>query len=245
MQAISLGRLVSTTTEQPVIVGRTKCFGLVSYRAAWRFTWRAWICFVLCLAVLVGAILLGANRFLAVNQPLHGDVLVVEGWLPAYGMKKVAEEYLLGNYDYVLVVRALYDPLDRPGQGLPKLDYLGDRLIKHGVPADKIHVMNIQAPQRHRTYHSAMAAKAWIEENSNTCSRIDVASLGPHARRSRLMFEKAFGHDTRVGIIAVQDRMYNPQDWWRSSEGTREVVGEGIAYVYARLLFSPPSNAKN
>ena len=63
--------------------------------------------------------------------------------------------------------------------------------------------------------------------------------MGPHARRSRLLFEKAFGRDTRVGIIALEDRDYDPAHWWKSSQGVRTVTDELIAYGYARLLFHP------
>ena len=42
-----------------------------------------------------------------------------------------------------------------------------------------------------------------------------------------------------VGIIAAPNPDYNPAQWWHYSEGVREVVGESIAYVYARLFFYP------
>ncbi|MGA2556129.1 MAG: hypothetical protein ABSG04_07630, partial [Verrucomicrobiota bacterium] len=60
-----------------------------------------------------------------------------------------------------------------------------------------------------------------------------------HARRSRLLFQKACGDDTKVGVIALDDVGYDPTHWWRTSEGVREVVGEGIAYLYARIVFHP------
>jgi len=66
-------------------------------------------------------------------------------------------------------------------------------------------------------------------------------TLGPHARRSRLLFQKAFGKEVKVGVISVEDRDYDPAHWWRSSEGVREVLGEAIAYFYAKFFFSPSS----
>jgi hypothetical protein len=32
---------------------------------------------------------------------------------------------------------------------------------------------------------------------------------------------------------------YDPGHWWRSSDGFREVIGEVIAYFYARSCFLP------
>jgi hypothetical protein len=55
------------------------------------------------------------------------------------------------------------------------------------------------------------------------------------------MYEKVFGDKVRIGIIAMPDRLYNPAHWWRTSEGVRDVLGETIAYLYARLLFRAPA----
>ena len=30
---------------------------------------------------------------------------------------------------------------------------------------------------------------------------------------------------------------YDPKDWWRYSDGVREVIGESIAYIYANSYF--------
>ena len=73
----------------------------------------------------------------------------------------------------------------------------------------------------------------------NGRSFLDLATLGPHARRSRLLYEKAFGPQVKIGIVALVNREYDPAHWWRTSEGVREVIGEGIAYMYARFLFWP------
>jgi len=38
----------------------------------------------------------------------------------------------------------------------------------------------------------------------------------------------------------MAEKGYDPARWWRSSEGVREVLFEGFAYVYAKCLFWPP-----
>ena len=55
----------------------------------------------------------------------------------------------------------------------------------------------------------------------------------------RLLFQKALGDGIKVGIIAVPNPDYDPKYWWRYSDGVREVIGESIAYIYARLFFWP------
>ena len=68
---------------------------------------------------------------------------------------------------------------------------------------------------------------------------INVVTEDVHARRTRLLFQEALGPDVKVGIIAVPSPEYEARHWWRYSEGVREVIGESIAYVYARFLFWP------
>jgi hypothetical protein len=55
----------------------------------------------------------------------------------------------------------------------------------------------------------------------------------------REVFEKALGPGVRVGVHAAPDPRFDLAHWWRSSEGVRSVLGETIAYVYARLFFDP------
>jgi len=72
----------------------------------------------------------------------------------------------------------------------------------------------------------------------------DVVTQDAHARRTRLLFQKAFGNGVSVGIISIPNPDYDAKRWWRYSEGVREVIGEGIAYIYARFFFYRSEPAK-
>ena len=67
-------------------------------------------------------------------------------------------------------------------------------------------------------------------------SSINVLTEGAHARRTRLLYQKAFGKNVAVGVVAISNPNYDPTQWWRYSDGVREVIGESIAYVYARFF---------
>ena len=69
---------------------------------------------------------------------------------------------------------------------------------------------------------------------------VNVVTEGPHARRSRLLFEKAFGKDVQVGVMSIPSPNYDHKHWWRTSEGVRTMISEVLAYGYARLLFRAP-----
>jgi uncharacterized SAM-binding protein YcdF (DUF218 family) len=74
-------------------------------------------------------------------------------------------------------------------------------------------------------------------------SGINVVTEDVHARRTRLLFQKALGKNVRVGIIAVANADYPANEWWHYSQGLKTVVSEFAAYLYVRFLFFPSAPA--
>ncbi len=114
-----------------------------------------------------------------------------------------------------------------------------ESLEKFVVPDDLVQMVPSRVFARERTYSSAVALRDWFREHNTPVHSINVLTEGPHARRTRLLYQKAFGKNMAVGVIAVSNPDYNPKDWWRYSDGVREVIGESIAYIYARFFFYP------
>ena len=50
-----------------------------------------------------------------------------------------------------------------------------------------IQIVYFKAAEQDRTYHSALAFKQWLAEHGQSPASFDVVTLGPHARRSRLL----------------------------------------------------------
>ena len=70
-------------------------------------------------------------------------------------------------------------------------------------------------------------------------TNIHLVTTGPHGRRSRLLFQRALGKDYEVGITCLEDSGYEPDHWYAYSQGVRKVIGELIAYTYAKFQFLP------
>lgn len=207
----------------------------VRRREVWTLTWPARL---LLLAVVLGGALLfarGAGDFLAVTAPAGGDYLVVEGWMPAYTYRAAAELWKTGRYRRVVAVRAVPDDAV-PGPDAAEYSSMGG-LIRAGIPREAIVEATGTGVQQDRTFHSAMKVRQWLAAQNISAARLDVLTMGPHARRSRLLFRKALGEGFEVGVIAVADRRFDSAHWWRTSEGVRSVLGEFIAYLYARFFF--------
>jgi hypothetical protein len=83
----------------------------------------------------------------------------------------------------------------------------------------------------------------WLRQSDAPITSLDVVTLAAHTRRSRLLYQKAFGDEVNVAAIALEDRTYDPVHWWRSSAGIREIPFEALAYLYVRLLFEPEQEA--
>ncbi len=220
-------------------VPRQAWLGCFRRKECWAPTRRG---FFLLLSLLVGlgiAGLLGIHPFLAPTQSIAKGILVVEGWGPDYAMKSSVEEFNRGQYSKLYVTGG---PLE---WGAPLSEYksyaeLGAAILtKMGLNTNQVEPVPAPLVQQDRTYNSALALKKRLDESRISHPTINLISIGPHARRSRLLFEKAFGKGTAIGIIALQPRDYNPRRWWRSSQGVRTVLSETIAYAYVRILFRP------
>ena len=216
---------------------------ILTRRECWTLTWKARIVGLLGLATLAWLAVWRAEPFLAVDRPVSGQLLVIEGWTPPYTVHQAAAIFRERNYRRILVVRAPYEVSGLPDSHPFYGDYVAPLLKRYGVPETAVESLLCPVSKRDRTYHSAMMVRDWLARQVEPTSTMDVATLGVHARRSRLMYQKALGNMTKVGVIALEDSAYDRHHWWRSSEGVRESLGEGIAYFYARLFFRPAQAA--
>jgi uncharacterized SAM-binding protein YcdF (DUF218 family) len=214
-------------------------WGLLRRRLCLLPTLRGWLLLLIPSAALLILGFRNVNAFLAVNDPVPAGVLVVEGWSPDYALETARLEVKRNPYYKLYVVGG---PLE---QGAPLSEYktsaeLGAAiLLRMGMSNNTVQAVPAAYVRQDRTYAAAVALQSWLRQHSAIPKDMNLISVGAHARRSRLLFEKAFGSGTRVGIIAVEDRSYDPSHWWKSSQGVRAVVDEMIAYCYARFLFFP------
>ena len=213
--------------------------GLLVRKPCWTLSLKGKLLVLAMTCVLVLGVVRFIYPFLAVTDPVPADVLIIEGWIPPGTMRQAAAEFHLGPYHRLLLLRPIVDIPDKYASGRYTGDYMANLLIEAGVPQDEETTLFPVVAQKDRTYHSALAARQWLAEHDMEVKSLDVATLGPHARRSRLLYEQAFGAHVKIGIIALSNFEYDPDHWWRSSEGVREVLGEIIAYAYAKCLFWP------
>jgi uncharacterized SAM-binding protein YcdF (DUF218 family) len=201
-------------------------------------TWRLWAVLGV-LAALALLALRGSPQFLSVTAPVEAAVLVVEGWLPDHALVEARNEF--ESHDYELIVTT-GGPLDEGAMFSSYRTYAelaAAALLELGMDPTQVKVAPAPSSRRNRTYAAAIGLKRWLDENRPGTREVNVVSRGAHARRSRLMYQRALGEDCRVGIIAAADRDYPADKWWRYSAGLKRVVTEALAYAHAKLLFDP------
>jgi hypothetical protein len=77
-------------------------------------------------------------------------------------------------------------------------------LKERGVPDTALTAVPAGPASRDRTYSNAVALREWVRRSGLRLEALDLVSQGPHARRSRLLYQLALGPQVRVGIFATQ-----------------------------------------
>lgn len=217
-----------------------RCWGLLTYRPRWGLSVRGAVLAALLLAAGVAAGLRWSYPFFAITDRAPAELLVVEGWINDHCIRAAAAEYRSGGYTRVFTTGG---PVE--GMGGYVNDYStaasigATRLCEAGVPADQVQMVPSRTRERDRTFSSAVALREWFRAQGIAPRAINVVTADVHARRTRLLFQLAFGSEVRVGVVAIPAIDYDARHWWRYSDGVRDLLGECIAYAYASLYFSP------
>lgn len=180
------------------------------------------------------------HPFLSPHKPAAGaKILVVDAWLSDKELDEAVEVFRAGNYSRVFVPGS---PLER-SLFFPGMKGSGEVtavvLVYKGIPYDKVTPLFVKPVQKDRTYQAALKTRNWLNENNISPSAINLFTSSAHARRSWMLYRKAFENDREVGIISARPVCYNAKRWWKSSNGFRSVADETIAYIYALLFFHP------
>ena len=213
--------------------------GLIDRKKRWSLTIRGWIILFCGAVIIITLTTTSIYPFLALNQAVPADILVVEGWLPDYALEKAIEEFKKRNYRTIVTIGTPIETGFHISKFKTYAELAATTLKRLGINEELIAVVPASRAKKDRTYASAMALKYWLLKSGLSPNALNVYSIGPHARRSRLLFIKAFGKGIEIGVLNADSLEYDPQNWWKTSNGVRTVMSEIIAYCYARFFFYP------
>lgn len=214
---------------------------LFKRREIWLPTFWGW---GLVLIVIAGATLLAGRLiypFLAVTDPVNARVLVIEGWMAPDELDQAVNQYRKSRYATVITtggpVTASLDRLSFPSYAGLARDYL----ISRGLPADIVTAVPAPKSAQDRTYLSAVMVRNWLIQTGGMVEALDLYSAGVHTRRSRALYDMAFGSDMRIGVFAAKPADYDPEAWWTTSAGAKTVLTEFISWGWTAVFFHRPS----
>jgi len=196
----------------------------------------AWLCAIAFLFTLIGAWWLEADNFLSCTRRVPADVIVVEGWIGVRGIQAAAREFERGGYRYIVTTSG--STSNRWGdERWNYAESAKEELLRDGINPAQIVVALPRETASHRTFESARAVDLSLRTRGIFAKNVTVFTLGPHARRSCLIFEKVLGDHSNIGVISWKPIADQSGRWWKSSERSEDIAKETIGFLY-ELLFN-------
>ena len=182
---------------------------------------------------ILACFVLNIHPFLSAESRVEGEFLVIEGWVPDYAIQQAVSEFKAHPYKRIITT----------GEPLAKGFFLAEyktfaqvgaaTLEKLGMTSNQVVAVPSTYTRRGRTAASALAVRTWFEEQRIEPRAINIITIGPHSRRSRLIYGRVLGSSVRVGVIPIESAEYDSRRWWQYSAGLRAVIGETAAYLNA------------
>lgn len=195
-------------------------------------TWRLWFVLLSAAAIAGWLLIPRLHGWLAVVDPVpDAPYVIVEGWVPEYVLEQVMEDTDTPAVKRIFTTGV---PLDH-GTFLTEFrDYAhlsALTMAKMGIDPQRICAAPAQEVKLERTRAMAAALKVVLDgENIPAADRrINLYTLGTHARRSRRIFQETLGPGWEVGVIAIPSRDYDAAQWYKQSAGAKTVINELIA----------------
>lgn len=199
-------------------------------------TWTGSLCIFSILFIVAAAWINYGETYLAVTNRARADILVVEGWIGRNGIRAAVDEFERGHYRYIVATGGFTS-----GRWIDKsasyAEMAAKEMIRLDIPKERIVVATSQNTESHRTFASAISVRRMLGDAGIKAESLNVFTLGPHARRSALVFAKVNSHGPQIGVIGWVPPDYKTEAWWNSSDRSRELLEETVAYFY-ELLFN-------
>ena len=192
--------------------------------------------FIIIVLIVGSIITLSFSRlafFLAPNKPVHGQYLVVEGWIGEHALLEAIDTFKQGQYQ-LLITSGGPDNRNINPQYDSHAAKAAAFILSQGFDANKLSTAPAPASAQNRTFLSAVKVRSWFRDNNINPESFDVFSSGVHARRTHQLYQIAFSDETQIGIIPAKTDRYQLKTWWQSSDGIKSVLTEliGVAYIY-------------
>ena len=205
----------------------------------WLPRWWVIVLSLMLTALLVLFGLRNAAYYLAVSEPKHGNYLIVEGWLDDKSLDQALALFNSNSGYQFIITTGGPDERYSNTKHLTYAEQSADYLLAKGLPSKEIIVISTPTSAQARTFLSAVMVREWFAVNNIENATMDIFTGSVHARRTHLLYTKAFGPINHIGIYASNPSRFDLSTWWQTSEGAKSVSTELIALIWTILFFDP------
>lgn len=162
-------------------------------------------------------------------------LLVVEGWLEEQELDVAAKFARERGYQRVVTAGG---PILSFSSHATYAERAAHRL-RSQMPGVPVEAVPTPETKQDRTYASAVWVREWARQRGLSVATLDVYSVGPHARRSWVLYQMAFGAKTQVGVIAGAPHDTDTERWWTSARAAKAVLTEAASLAWTQCCFRP------
>jgi hypothetical protein len=113
-------------------------------------------------------------------------------------------------------------------------EFARNRLLSLGIDSSSVIAVPAKKVRINRTLTSALAFRDWLNTTSIKIKGINIISLGPHARRTWMTYNKILKEKYEIGIIALPDIKYDNSRITVILNTVRQTLG--IVYYWFILM---------
>jgi hypothetical protein len=109
-----------------------------------------------------------------------------------------------------------------------------NRLLALGIDSSLVFEISGKKVTLNRTLASALAFREWVRKSEIEIKGINIVTLGTHARRTWMIYNKILKKKYKIGIISLPDYRANHSRIYRLFKTVRETIG--IVYYWIILI---------
>jgi hypothetical protein len=106
------------------------------------------------------------------------------------------------------------------------------RLLALGISPDKVIAIPGNRTRINRTLTSALAFREWLRTTNTTITGINIISMGTHARRTWMTYNKILDEKYTIGIISIED-------YYSGKIRIFKTIREALGIIYYWFILIP------
>jgi len=181
-------------------------------------------------------ILKNLAHYLAQQQSIKAPILIIEGWISDQALNEAIKHYKTADYKIIITTGGLIKTRHST-KHKTYADLAAAYLRNNGLNTSNIKSLPTPESAQNRTFLSAVIARDWLQKQNIKAKQINIYSQGVHARRTKALYQMAFGDQYNIGINAAKTIEYTLDNWWKSSTGAKAVITETIGLIWVKCCF--------